>query len=258
MSDTLKDDTPTQGFNDSELEDIMSEIESLEHDFHEIKEDEAAINDSAQEDDRQLFSDMEKVAGEDGDRVPDSASEDEELSVALGIKDGPVMATDDLTVEKSVASQKTKVQRAIDEEISGMLDKRESKVVEEVKSSFSEEILEVEEILDEVTVDEMDAAVEEIHPQAKGIKLDEEKMEDSKVVAFKSTKDQQSAHHNVEAVGTYPAEMDFSISGDMKLKLNFTVSGQHIGLFINKEDGLVIEMDGGAKFSLPIGHKKAS
>ncbi len=241
-----------QGFNDSELKDIMSEIESLEHDFNEHQTEEALDSDiaSASDDadsDLKLFHDMEMVEKEA--TIPDSfVNEVDSLSDILGIGNNSVVKTEDLLVDKGVASKKTKIQHAIDAEISSMLEKKE-KTEESVATTFSEELSEVENILDEMEKDStiLDNTNEDI----------QDITEDRNVVALKNTKEDGYKHHHDESTAC-ATEMDFSVSGEMKLKLNFSISGQHIGLVINKENGLVIEMDGGAKFSLPINQKKAS
>lgn len=46
--------------------------------------------------------------------------------------------------------------------------------------------------------------------------------------------------------------MDFTVAGNMAVKLSFNVSGQTINLTMDESAGLVIEMHGGAKFCLPI------
>jgi hypothetical protein len=50
---------------------------------------------------------------------------------------------------------------------------------------------------------------------------------------------------------TAKTAMNFSVEGDMKLDLSFLVSGKEINLHIS-EDGFEIELEGGAKFSLPV------
>lgn len=52
-------------------------------------------------------------------------------------------------------------------------------------------------------------------------------------------------------------QLDFSVAGQMNLKLNFTVAGQTISLYVNETDGMVIEMMGGARFTLPMGEVSA-
>jgi hypothetical protein len=72
-------------------------------------------------------------------------------------------------------------------------------------------------------------------------------------------------HHNIHPISSVnqpenPSEktaktaMNFSIEGDMKLDLSFLVSGQEINLHIS-EDGFEIELEGGAKFTLPVNTK---
>ena len=46
--------------------------------------------------------------------------------------------------------------------------------------------------------------------------------------------------------------MDFTVAGNMAVKLSFNVSGQTIQLTMDESTGLVIEMHGGAKFCLPL------
>ena len=52
------------------------------------------------------------------------------------------------------------------------------------------------------------------------------------------------------------SKMDFSISGDMQMQLNFTVAGQVVKLNVDEENGFRIEMEGGATFSLPLSQNK--
>lgn len=47
------------------------------------------------------------------------------------------------------------------------------------------------------------------------------------------------------------SSMSFNVEGDMKVDLNFCVGGQFIHLHVS-DHGLEIELDGGAKFSLPL------
>ena len=48
------------------------------------------------------------------------------------------------------------------------------------------------------------------------------------------------------------SQLDFHIEGDMKLELGFHIGGQTIGLHINGEEGLVIKLEGGASFNVPL------
>ena len=57
---------------------------------------------------------------------------------------------------------------------------------------------------------------------------------------------------------SHESSMDFSVAGQMELKLNFNVGGQLVHIYLNEKEGLTIEMDGGAKFTIPMGFKKAS
>ncbi len=48
-----------------------------------------------------------------------------------------------------------------------------------------------------------------------------------------------------------PASLSFQVSGQMAVNLNFEVNGQSVYLAVSDE-GLVIEMESGAKFTLPL------
>ncbi|MBT3235185.1 MAG: hypothetical protein HN353_04480 [Bdellovibrionales bacterium] len=51
-------------------------------------------------------------------------------------------------------------------------------------------------------------------------------------------------------------QASFNVAGNMSLNLNVTVSGQLITLSIDPDNGVTIEMEHGAKFSLPINSDK--
>ena len=77
----------------------------------------------------------------------------------------------------------------------------------------------------------------------------EEKVMDN-VVALKNTKVETQ---ETKTAPVNQTQLDFSVAGQMNLKLNFTVGGQTIGLHVSEAEGLVIEMMGGARFILPMG-----
>lgn len=54
-----------------------------------------------------------------------------------------------------------------------------------------------------------------------------------------------------------PVSLNFQVSGQMQLHLGFEVNGQALSLSVS-EAGLEIEMDSGAKFTLPLAPAKAS
>lgn len=220
-----------KGFNESELEDIMSEIESLEKDFGDVDEVESVA---------------EEVEALDEVPVEDPVSEE------------PVMQE-----EASTPSQ---------EEISEIESRLESEFdsVEEVssseelivdpdsveKSSIQAEIEEeVEAIFDEAAAENVTPETKLEQPIAEEVPM-EPVLEDSyepqaEVVEMNSIEKQATSVKSAET------KMEFSVAGDMKLKLNFWVNGQSISLHVDEEEGFCIEMEGGAKFSLPVGKKAA-
>ena len=56
---------------------------------------------------------------------------------------------------------------------------------------------------------------------------------------------------------TVPTRMNFSVSGEMSMELNFEIGEQNIQLLVDPVDGLVISMGSGAKFCLPLNGKSA-
>jgi len=55
------------------------------------------------------------------------------------------------------------------------------------------------------------------------------------------------------------SKMEFKVEGQMGLDLNFLIEGHHIHLFVSEAEGFVIEMEGGARFNIPLHKvKKAS
>ena len=52
--------------------------------------------------------------------------------------------------------------------------------------------------------------------------------------------------------GASNASLDFAVSGDLNLSMNFHVGGQKINLTVNENQGFVISLPGGAKFNVPL------
>ena len=62
-----------------------------------------------------------------------------------------------------------------------------------------------------------------------------------------------------EKIKATESGLEFAVHGDLDMKLKFMVGGKHVTLFIDGDEGLVIELDGGARFNIPVKeHKKAS
>lgn len=50
--------------------------------------------------------------------------------------------------------------------------------------------------------------------------------------------------------------LKFNVEGDMQMELSFTINGTEVNLHIS-DNGFEIELEGGAKFTLPVGHVSA-
>lgn len=55
----------------------------------------------------------------------------------------------------------------------------------------------------------------------------------------------------VSTSGVPGTQMDFSVAGDVNIKLNFTFGDQTVHLYVSEEEGFIIEMAGGGRFTLP-------
>ena len=47
-------------------------------------------------------------------------------------------------------------------------------------------------------------------------------------------------------------KLDFSVSGDMNLELAFHIAGQTVNLHLDENEGFVIELAHGARFTIPL------
>lgn len=83
-----------------------------------------------------------------------------------------------------------------------------------------------------------------------------EQLVEQPVAEVKPVED-ENVHHIKKEVAALRQEssMNFSVTGDMKLNLNFDIGGKCVELHID-EDGFEIEVEGGMKFSIPTqGHQ---
>lgn len=179
-----------KGFNDDELADIMSEIESLEQDF-------------AQE-----TAEVQKEVEE-----PQHEDQNEE-----------VVAKEQHEEEVVAKEQHEEPQEQ---------DWEESKV-EPIHAQHEEP--EVDEEMNEVLDELSQMPVEDVTP--------------------KHTKHDDNVHHIKEEMPVSSSNksqtaMSFHVEGDIKLELSFHIGDQFIGVNIT-EEGLVVGLDGGAKFTIPV------
>ncbi len=221
MSDKITNDDLDQGFNDTELADIMSEIENLEKEF---------VDETPTAKVEELQIDVSEVSTKKTDLQAEIDNEMESLLQGTHTVEEIVTPT-----IASVKTEETKL-NPLEEAIEAI---EHEKAKEDVFLTAATTTAEVEEVKEVTTI------IEEpiVTPVA------EEKVMDN-VVALKNTKVETQ---EVKTAPVNQTQLDFSVAGQMNLKLNFTVGGQTIGLHVSETDGLVIEMMGGARFILPMG-----
>ena len=251
MSDDVKIDDA--GFNDTELEDIMSEIESLEKDFGDV-----SVKDDSLEDLGNLegLDDLENDDPRSEYVVTEEIIEEEPVMEEI-IEEEPVMEE---IIEEPVMEEIIE-EPVMEEIIEEPVMEVESKEIDEAQlmdelhdhSEHTEDELKVsaKDIEKTGLQEEIENTVELLMDDEKDISEGEKMSEyqSENVVAFEKKEDLDSMQET---------HMDFSVSGQMNLKLNFKVNGTWVGLHVSEDEGFVIEMEGGAKFTLPVGVKKAS
>ncbi|MCK5073136.1 MAG: hypothetical protein KAQ98_06885 [Bacteriovoracaceae bacterium] len=182
-----------QNFNDSELEDIMSEIESLEKEF---------------------------------------------------VEDGSEEHSEDLKVDSSEITE-NELQADVDQEM-------QEGAKETLREDVQFEEVQFEEV-QEPTVEKSDPEATEVFVDDPVQEIQEEPTSTVVDNVVPIQKEQQKATHSVQSVShDAQTEMNFSVSGQMNLKLNFTVGGQEIHLVVNEQEGFAIELGHGIRFSVPL------
>ena len=178
-----------QSFNDSELSDIMNEIESLEKEF---------------------------VDDIDVDSDPDSLKINE--------------------------SKDNNLQNSVDADIESVL-----------KSASGPAVVEAVVISEPVVT-----PVEEVKSIAEPKTPVIESANTSNVVSLQDFKKASEEPATVPASLPVGQEMNFTLNGQFSLKFNFTIGEETMSFTIAPDTGLMLEMNGGLKISLPLSTIKAT
>jgi hypothetical protein len=200
-----------KGFNDDELADIMSEIESLEQEFTDDQPEQVEA------------SSQEEV--EQTDSVEEQPEQEEVVSQQEHEQEEPQVEEHQ---EEVVAQQEEPEHRP------------EPVVAKEEHQD------EIDEEMNEVLGELSEMPVEDVVPQHK-VQSYDDNIHHMKQEPVKE-KESWSASHGQPA----QTSMSFRVEGEMKLDLNFSISGQDVNLQVT-DHGFEIELAGGAKFTLPLG-----
>lgn len=211
-----------KGFNDEELADIMSEIESLEQEFVQDVEEQPVQSQPVaeqQEESEEVGESTENVEQPQASQPEEQEDESEEVDDAF---------------EEEVHAQSEEVQ--------------EDKVqpIEEHKEIISEDEVHVHASIqqEQEPVDgEMNEVLDELSQMPVSDVTPTHSKQDDNVHHFKGG-EKVSEKKNQTA-------MSFHVEGDMKLELSFHIADQFIGVNITDE-GLVVGLEGGAKFTIPV------
>lgn len=272
LEDALAE-TIEKSFNDSELEDIMNEIENLEKEFSDdvtpaspdgLKLEEAKPNDLQDAIDKEVESisgEMESILDEG--QAP--AAEVEEVLV-----EEPLVVAEAVDEVEAVAEVET-VEES-DDEVA--FSAEEIAAIEESVADMGGEVeVEVEAAApaEEVTQDDvMDAVMEQIEASETVAEAPEEN-----VVLFERPSELETEQETTTVAETAPSlapvsgsQIDFNAAGSMDLNINFNVAGQTanlkvengglslhmngVQLTISEETGCSVKMEGGVQFSIPL------
>ncbi len=264
-----KENVDDIGFNDSELADIMSEIEELEQEFEstdgdseeiETKEEEVVqarpegesiveevstpevaeeseveISDPPQD----IEEKMEKVVEEIIEVAPGPVAEEEQpIPVEMDAKMPQVEEVQEMA-QDPVEEEET----ASDESL--LLNDSEVVVKTDLQSEIDAEVNGImDSVVEEAPMPEVESTLE--MPNEGGNDIPDN-VTQLKVVPTP----EPSQEYEID--GAMPASrLNFKIEGDLKLELGFELSGQKVELCVDKENGLTITMGNGVKFVLPM------
>lgn len=240
MSEKITNDDLDQGFNDDELADIMSEIENLEKEFV----DETPATHEEEPKVEALKIDVAEVETKKTDLQAEIDNEMENLFKAQTAEAAPIVQEAPKPTAEIVEFPKAEAAlNPLEEAIQAIeSEKTEEDAFLSAATSVVEEVAPVE------------AKVPVIEETVTQVPVEEVVMDN--VVALKNTR-VETVETKAAPVSTNQTQLDFSVAGQMNLKLNFTIGGQTISLFVNEAEGMVIEMMGGARFTLPMGETAA-
>ncbi|MDB9786885.1 hypothetical protein OAB57_02160 [Bacteriovoracaceae bacterium] len=245
-----------QGFSENELADIMDEIEGLESEF---LEDSGEVKDAAVEgreaETAEAVADPEKGVTQTIDTsdeesvVQDSAvadTEQEENAMQSSFEDDLSEVEESEAVDENAFEQNASDLGEMEEEAAAESDDEDS-------SEFIQELSDGLGINEEPTTNmeslKSDSANKtQIQSQVDDVLLSRDK-DDTKLAIVKNTED-----HHESNVGTSAehSKMELSVSGSLDITLNFLVADQKVNLRVDRNEGLIIELDGGARFCVPI------
>jgi len=219
-------DTVEQSFNDSELEDIMNEIENLEKEFVEDGEkspEDLIVTESKQNQIQdEIDKEVQSISGE--------------MSVEAEIE---------AEAEETVMEEVTIEEPSEVEEVS--MSEETSDEVEELSEESFDEV--ADELVAEMEVEEME--VEE---------MEVEEIEDN-VVELPTAKDISAVDHGANMDFTASGSMDFNLnfkigSETASLKVDgeegLTVEMGGVNIQITESGGCTVTMDGGVSFNIPL------
>lgn len=294
-----------QEFDESELEDIMNEIESLEKDFSDdisddqnndldhLTADDLPNDDNDDNDDE---SDNQALMNSDTDEEELSGSEYEDLEKELESMSDQFESDDEIEEMaqngEDISSEEGEQAK---EEFGPISDEELEGLYEEVQEVVDHEILKIDEAIEgdpalnkkeqeDFLVKEL-GGVEKVSEE-KRLKVDsskqvktslQEKIErEMSNILDHQKMDETGPEQEVMArpvqqnEGPLPMKklemqetqshgfLGLSVSGNMNVELDFKTQGQTVRLYVTESQGLVIEMDGGVRFTLPLNYKKAA
>ena len=226
-----------KGFNDDELADIMNEIESLEKEF----------SGETQESEPQASAVSEPISEDDAEQIMMQDMESEQqVATEANVDESPVAEVADTPVAEVADTPAAEVEEVVEQ-----VHEDNSDVDDDFKGSSTELNISAQEDHNPTTIDQ--------HPESEVLD-DLVAMEANEVTPHHSKEDDKSNIHTIPHQKADPVShhanghhtsMNFAVEGDMKLNLNFNISGKTVSLNI-ADDHFSIELEGGMSFNIPL------
>jgi hypothetical protein len=108
--------------------------------------------------------------------------------------------------------------------------------------------------------EEMNAVLEDLAEMSEEESVPEASQPQPEPVQAKEVAPNVHSFPQPQSQGSAQTSMNFQVSGDLNLDLNFHFGQEQVHIWVSEQEGFVIEMSSGAKFTIPVSasQKKAA
>lgn len=237
------DQNVEKGFNDTELEDIMNEIESLEQEARTDTSENSSQKMNSGNNGQSPAPSKLAVDENEGLEMTPMENKDELL-----VKDSEEFQVDDSFLQEVDEGNNKVESQVLDDSID--TDEMEKAISQKlgIKPSNNISIADLGAVNLIVTTD----LQKEIDRQVKATQKEEQSL--SKADVKLPDVNKKTMDETDQEVVRSPTKMEFTVSGSMALHMCFHLSGKKINLKLDGSKGFIIELEGGAQFTFPLGN----